>query len=391
MAAFREIEGGVTAPLGFRAAGVHAGIKGRKPDMALIATEMPARVAGVFTRNRIQGATVHLCRERLAGGTAHAVIVNSGNANACTGEPGREDARRMADLTAQGLGVDPATVFVCSTGVIGVRLPMDRVEPGITKAVSALTDDGGPAAARAIMTTDTVPKEIAVELVVDGKPVRIAGMAKGAGMIEPNMATMLCFITTDAAVEGAALQRALADAVELSFNKISVDGDQSCNDTVLVLANGAASAGVLDEKHAAWGAFREALRHVTLTLAQAIVRDGEGATKFVTVRVAGARSNADARLAVRAIANSLLVKTSWYGRDPNWGRVIDAVGYSGADVVEEKVDISFDEVCAVRGGRISEEPLSRMEEVLNRDAFTVAVDLHIGDGQDVVYNCDCSV
>ena len=243
MSKLRAVEGGVTAPRGFLACGAPAGIKRGRDDMALLVSRTDAVVAGVFTTNRIQGATVKLCRERLAGRKARAVIINAGNANACNGPQGLKDARRMGVLTAEALGVAPATVFVCSTGVIGRPMPMDKIANGVRQAVPALSETGGDAAARAIMTTDTVNKQVALEFEIDGKRVRLGGMCKGAGMIEPCMATMLCFLTTDAAVEAGALQRSLAEAVEQSFNRVTVDGDQSCNDTVLLLANGAAGCG----------------------------------------------------------------------------------------------------------------------------------------------------
>ena len=388
---FKEVQGGVTAARGFRAGVVAAEIKRKgRTDLALLVSDRPAAVAGVFTTNRIQGATVKLDRERLAGGVARAVVINSGNANACNGAQGLADARRMAALVAKELEVDEATVFVCSTGTIGIPMPMDRVEKGIRALVPALSADGGPGAARAIMTTDTVDKQAAYELQIDGKRVRVGGMAKGAGMIEPNMATMLAFLTTDAAVKREALQICLRVAVNESFNRVTVDGDQSCNDTVLLFANGEAGNRPLDEKHPEWPLFAEAVKRVARDLAMKIARDGEGATKFVTVKVESAASDEDAAKAARAIANSLLVKTSWFGCDPNWGRVIDAVGYSGADVREELVDIRYDDVLAVRHGQAAGEPLARLEEVLRRKEFSLTVSLHLGSGADTVYTCDCS-
>jgi len=393
MSEFKRVDGGVTAARGFRAAAVCAGIKGKttRPDVALLASDRDAAVAGTFTTNRVQAAPVKLCRERLAGGAARAVVVNSGSANACTGPQGMRDAERTAAVAAEALGVDVRTVFVCSTGTIGIPLPMDRMEAGVREAARALSPDGGPAAARAIMTTDTVDKQAAVELRIDGADVRVGGMAKGAGMIEPNMATMLGFLTTDAAVEPAALQDCLSAAVRESFNRITVDGDQSTNDTVLLLANGAAGNRRLGALHPQWAEFAGAVAAVARDLAMKIVADGEGATCFVTVAVTGAASNADARAAARAVANSLLVKTSWFGGDPNWGRVMDAVGYSGAEVREERVDIAYDEVSAVRGGmKDPGTPLRALEEALRRKRFTLTVNLNIGVGTDTVYTCDCS-
>ena len=385
------IPGGVTSPRGYRAAAVMAGIKAARNDVALICAAAPAAVAGVFTTNRIKAAPVKLCQGRVKSGRAQAIIVNSGNANACTGPQGIEDARTTAQLTAQALGMAEDLVLVCSTGTIGVPLPMDKVRPAIPRAAAALSDTGGDAAAKAIMTTDTVDKQIAARLKVDGRIVTIGGMAKGAGMIEPNMATLLVFLTTDAAVAPESLQRALKAAADGSFNRISVDGDQSTNDTALLLANGAAGHAPLNEKHPDWLAFCEALNEVTRALALKIVGDGEGATKLVTVAVRGAASDEDARKAARAVSNSLLVKTSWFGEDPNWGRVIDAVGYSGAEVTEERVDIRYDDVPAIRGGRVSgASSFDQLKQVISKKAFTITIDLNLGAGSHTMYTCDCS-
>jgi len=302
-----------------------------------------------------------------------------------------DDARKMAKLAADRLGVDEQDVLVCSTGTIGTFLPMDKIAVGTATAVDALSPDGGGDAARAIMTTDTVDKQEAVELEAGGARIRVGGMTKGAGMIEPNMATMLGFLATDAAVSPAALQACLRTAADASFNRISVDGDQSTNDTVLLLANGAAGGRTLDEKDPDWDLFASAVRDVATRLAMRIVRDGEGATRFVTVIVRGAASAEDASKATRAIANSLLVKTSWYGGDPNWGRVMDAAGYSGAAMREEDVEILYDDLCAVRNGLANPEiEESELAAVLAGAEFTVTVDLHSGDGADTVYTCDCS-
>jgi glutamate N-acetyltransferase/amino-acid N-acetyltransferase len=390
MQTWTEIAGGVTAPQGFLAAGVAAGIKASGMDMALLVSAVPAVVAGTFTQNRIQAAPVKLCRERLSGRQARAVIINSGNANACTGEPGMVDAIRMASRTAKRLEADPAQVFVCSTGTIGKPLPMDRVEAGIEAVVAALTEDGGDTAAKAIMTTDTVDKQVAATCEMDGKTVTIGGMAKGAGMIEPNMATMLGFLTTDATVPADALQACLSAAVGSSFNRITVDGDQSTNDTVLMFANGMAGTGLIMPDHPQWSVFCDAVGYVCTTLAKMIVKDGEGATRFVTITVNGAVTRDDAFAAARAVANSLLVKTSWYGGDPNWGRVIDAVGYSGAELTESSIDIRYNDVWAVKGGRAAESSLADLEAVLQEKTFEIVIDLNLGSGTDTVYTCDCS-
>lgn len=392
MKEYEAIEGGVTAPKGYRAAGVQAGIKYPKPDMAMLLSDKPAVVAGTFTRNKIQGAHVKLCRERLIARKAQAIVVNSGCANACVGPQGLQDAMKMAKIAASSLNIDEKLVFVCSTGTIGIPMPMDKIEKGIVDAAKVLSVDGGTAAARAIMTTDTVDKQFAVECKISGVSVRIGGMAKGAGMIEPNMATMLAFMTTDAAVEPKSLQTCLSDAVAESFNRISIDGDQSCNDTVLFMANGAAGNKMLDSNDPEWSIFCDAVHVVAKELALKIVRDGEGATKFVTVTVSGAVSKTQARMAARAIANSLLVKTSWFGGDPNWGRIIDAVGYSGAEVIEDQVNISFDQLMVVKGGRKSPDiAIKDLESVIARKSFEIDVNLNLGKGRDTVYTCDCSV
>jgi len=388
----RYITGGVTAARGFKAAGVHAGIKASKPDLALIVSEPPAVAAGTFTTNKVKAAPVRLCQERLKrSGMAGAIVVNSGSANACTGPRGLQDARRTAEIAAAELGVPAEAVLVCSTGTIGKPLPMDKIEKGIKLAAAKLSRAGGATAARAIMTTDTRPKEVAVEVLIDGRRVRVGGMAKGAGMISPNMATMLAFLTTDAAVERRALQTCLQRAVAGSFNRITVDGDMSTNDTVILLANGLAGNRLLTPGHAEWRTFQAAVEAVTLGLAFKIVKDGEGATKFVTVTVKGAKSEADARKVARAVGNSLLVKTSWYGGDPNWGRIIAAVGYSGAAVREEKIDIRFAGKLAVRGGQKAPKfALKTLEKILAKRSFSIEIDLGLGSWKHTVYTCDCS-
>ncbi len=378
-------------PTGFRAAGCAAGIKpDGAPDMALLVSDVPAAVAGVFTTNQVQAAPVRLDRERLAGGCARAVIVNSGIANACTGPAGLRDARRTARLAARALGVPESTVFVCSTGSIGRPLPMDRIAGGIARLVPALAEDGGEAASAAIMTTDTRPKRWTVRTRVAGRPVTVCGLAKGAGMIEPNMATMLAFLTTDADVPPRVLQRLLRSAVEATFNRITVDGDRSTNDTVLFLANGLAGGGALGPSSRGWPAFRDAVFETADQLAWMIVRDGEGATKAVTIRVGGARSNAEADRAARSVANSLLVKTAWAGTRPNWGRVMDALGYARARVEEGKVSIRFDGLPAVRAGRAGPADPAALEAVVARPEFTVDIRLGLGRGEAVVRTCNCT-
>jgi glutamate N-acetyltransferase / amino-acid N-acetyltransferase len=388
----KQIPGGVTAPLGFRAACVCAGIRQtERPDLALLVSDPCAAAAAVFTTNRVQAAPVLWCRERLKGGRAAAVLINSGNANACTGEHGRNAVAACARRVAEVLSTEPEAVWVCSTGTIGIPLPVEAVLSAIEPAAAALAPDGGGAAALAIMTTDTVPKEHALGLTIEGVPVRVGGMAKGAGMIAPNMATMLGFLTTDAAVAPDALQACLRDVAACTFNKITVDGDQSTNDTLLLLANGAAGGGMLDARHPEWDRFRAAVECVARALALKLVADGEGATKVATVRVHGARSDADAARAVRAVAESLLVKTAWYGGDPNWGRIIAALGYSGADIDPERVSIAFDGVAVVRDGCLAPgASLRDLELILRKPRFSVEIGLHLGPGEDTMYSCDCS-
>ena len=381
----------VVLPAGFTAAGIAAGFKrSGKKDLALLASDRPAAAAGCFTRNQVRSATVRLDAARVKSGRGRAVVVNSGNANACTGAQGMRDARRMADLAARALGVPAGQVYVCSTGPIGVPMPMDLVEAGVPKVAAALSAGGGNDAADAIMTTDTRPKRCTATFEVDGRKATLAAFAKGAGMIHPNMATMLCFVCTDAAVEPAALRRALKAATEASFNRISVDGDQSTNDTVLALANSAAGNRPLRPGRRDWKVFADALAAVLRNLALKIARDGEGATKLITVRVRGARSGREADAAARAVANSLLVKTCWHGDYPNWGRILDAVGYSAAKVDEDRIDLFYDDVQAVRRGVSAGAPVSRLSAIQAREAFTVTIDLHLGRGAAEVHTCDCS-
>lgn len=381
----------VVLPQGFAAAGIAAGLKrSGKKDMALVVSDRPAACAGVFTTNQVKAAPVRVDQEVVKRRTARALVVNSGNANACTGARGMKDARTMAATTARLLGVKPAEVLVCSTGAIGKPMPMKTVSAGLRKLPGALSAGGGRDAALAIMTTDTRKKTATVRLLVDGRPVVLTAFAKGAGMIEPNMATMLGFFLTDAAVEPKALQHALKQAVDASFNRISVDGDMSTNDTCLLLANGAAGNRPLQPDHKDWAAFTGALRVVALDLAQRIARDGEGCTKLITVHVRGARTDAEADAAARAVANSMLVKTCWHGDYPNWGRVMDALGYSPAQVDEARVDIFYDRLAAARRGVATRTPVQALSKVQRQERFTLTVDLHLGKGDAVVYTCDCS-
>src|SRR5882757_5603503 len=367
---FKDIKGSIVAPKGFLASGVFCDIKrlgtgkgsnkGQKRDLALIISETPATVAGMFTTNQVCAAPVKVCVERVkTGGRVQTLVVNSGNANACTGKQGMADAREMVSFTERALNFPKGSALVGSTGRIGVTMPMDNVRAGIIEAATLLGSavENADHAAEAIMTSDSRSKQIAIEFKLGGKKVRIGGICKGAGMIQPGMsptgarpatlphgglhATMLCFITTDAAIDAKVLQAALNEAVAHSFNRITVDGDMSTNDTVLVLANGLAGNKKFRIQNSEFRIFQTALNHVCLELAKMIVRDGEGVHRVVTVRVNGAKTIQDADAAARAVANSALVKTSGHGGDPNWGRIIDAVGYSPAKVVEEKIDIGY--------------------------------------------------
>ena len=385
--------GGVASAQGFKACGVAAGIKypGRM-DVAMVAGDKPCAVAGMFTTNRVAAAPVLVDRERVKGGCARAILINSGCANACTGEQGVADAKESARAVASAMDVPQEQILVCSTGVIGAYLPMERLAAGAKAAVAALSPAGGADAARAIMTTDLVPKEAAVALDIDGRRVVIGGMCKGSGMIEPRMATMLAFVTTDANIGPQALDTALRAAVEKTFNRAVVDGDQSTNDTILMMASGRAGAPrtPLTPEHPQWPDFCAALREVCDRLARMVVMDGEGATKFVTVRVAGARTERDAQLAARSIAKSALVKTSWFGCDPNWGRVMCAAGYSGAEVDDQKAQVFYGVECVFDHGKVVMRDRARVQDVMRQREFEVVVNLNLGDGEDTVYTCDFS-
>jgi len=382
--------GGVTTPQGFRAAGVSAGIKANGGlDLALLVSETPATAAAVFTINRAQAAPVLVSREHLtrSGGVARAVIVNSGCANACTGDEGLQIANTMAADTARLVGCPVEHVLVASTGVIGVALPLDKIRSGLPAALRALGANQGAAAARAIMTTDPFPKEAAARTTIGGRDASVGGMAKGSGMIEPMMATMLAFITTDAAVPQPLLDRALRDAVHDTFNAITVDGECSTNDTVMLLANGASGATV---DAGQYDAFVGALRGVCLELALGIVRGGEGATKLVTVTVTGAASPEEARRAAKAIANSPLVKTAIHGGDPNWGRLIAVAGRAGVEFDLGRAAVTIGSTVLFEAGKPHDDNAPRAAEYLKGKEIAVAVDLGAGRATSTVWTCDLS-
>ncbi len=386
------LDGGVTAVPGILAAGVAAGIKpSGKKDLALIYSSSPARAAAVFTTNQVKGAPVLVSMEHVRDGIAQAIVASSGCSNVCTGEQGIRDAREMARTVGDLLRIPARHVLIAATGVIGQRLPMDRVRAGLPQLVKALSPQGSRAAAEAIMTTDTRPKEAAVKVEIDGRPVTIGGIAKGVGMIEPHLATMLCFLTTDAAVAPAALQAVLRRAVDRSFNRITVDGDQSTSDTVAILANGLAETAPLEANRRGLRQLAQGVEAVTGRLARLLVEDGEGATKVVTVVVRGAGSRRDALAAARSVAGSLLVKTAINGQDPNWGRIMMALGKSPARVDPDRVAIAFDDELLVERGALREGArLDRIRETMARPAYTIAIDLGLGRGEERMLTCDLS-
>lgn len=388
----KKIDGGVTAAKGFVGNAISCGIK--KPeatrlDLALVYSELPTTSAGTFTTNRVRAACVRVSEEHLAKGDIRAIVVNSGNANACTGAAGIEVARTECRIVAQELGLQPEEVGVCSTGVIGLPMPMMRIEPRLPELCASLSADKGHDVSSAIITSDTREKEEAVELMIGGKPVRIGSCCKGAGMISPCMATMICLICTDAAVAREHLTAAVREGVEHSFNRITIDGDMSTNDTVLVMANGA-SGVELAPGQPGWDDFVAALHHVMLLQSFRIVQDGERVTKFVTVRVQGAPSQEEAKLVAEGVAKSSLVKSSWNGGDPNWGRIIHAVGYAGTRVLEEKIDIDIAGLPACRGGLQTDTPSDDLRERVQAREFEIVINLNMGDEEYVVYTTDLS-
>ena len=388
----KQVEGGITAVAGIRAAGLHAGIKAvDAKDVALIITDAPAAAAGVFTKNSVTAAPVLVCREHLSDGCAQAVIVNSGNANACTGEVGMANARRMATATAEQLGIDANLVLVSSTGVIGQQLPMDKIESGIQAAASALSTEGGADAAEAIMTTDTHPKSVAVEIEVGDTPVRIGGIAKGSGMIAPNMATMLSYLTTDARINAETLQVALNRVVDDTYNLLTVDTDRSTNDTVLILATGhAENAEIVTADGKDYEAFCEGLLFVCTELVKMLARDGEGATKLVEVIVKHAKNRDDAEKAARAVAESPLVKTAVFANDANWGRIMMAIGKSGAEFDPYQVDVYLADYRLVKNGMDAGYDEGQATALFAQDPVRITIDLRVGDTEITMWTCDYS-
>jgi len=390
------ITGGVCAPKGFSAGGIRCGIKpsSQKKDLALIYSKSPCSAAAMFTANKVKAASVIISKENTADGKLRAIIANSGNANACTGNEGMENAKRMAKLAAEALSINLNEVAVASTGVIGVKLPIDAIENGIGSLKASLRDDaqGNADALEAIMTTDTRKKEIAVEIEIDGKPVRIGAITKGSGMIHPNMATMLAFITTDAVITSSALDLCLHRAVRHSFNRLTVDGDTSTNDMVVVMANGEAGNTPLTGEKDDCRIFYEALEYACVTLSRMMARDGEGATKLVTVSVNGAQCRATAQALAKSIASSSLVKAACFGADANWGRVLCAMGYAGVDFEPEKTNISFKssagEIQVCKDGMNFPFSEDQAKKILSQEEIEIEVTLFEGDGTAAVWGCD---
>ena len=389
----KMIEGGVTAAQGFVAGGIHCGVRKNKskPDLAMIYSEAPCAAAAVYTQNLVKGAPILVTQKNIADGTAKAVICNSGNANTCNAD-GEEKAQAMCDLTAQALGIAPQDVVVASTGVIGQVLPIEPIAAGVPELVKALSADGSHAAATAIMTTDTIAKEAAAEVEIGGKTVKVGGISKGSGMIHPNMATMLCFVTTDCAISPAMLDKAIHQVTEKTFNMISVDGDTSTNDTFAILANGAAGNPEITAPGPDYDAFAQALEAVCRQLSKLMAGDGEGATKLLICRVDGAMDLAMARTVAKSVICSTLFKAAMFGADANWGRVLCAIGYSGAAVDVNKIDVSFRsakgqvDVCQNGAGiPFSEEKAS---QVLSEHEIEILVHLHLGEASAEAYGCD---
>lgn len=387
--------GSVTSPIGFKASGVHCGLKKIKTDMAILYSEKPCSLAAVFTKNVVAAAPVLYGREILKAGKAQAVVINAGNANACTGDEGYRNAIRTAEMAGKELQIAPELVVVSSTGVIGYQLPMDKIEDGIKKAVAALSAESGTDAASAIMTTDTMKKEIAVKLNLEGKSVTLGGMSKGSGMIHPNMATMLGFVSTDANVEANCLQRMLKEVADKTFNMITVDGDTSTNDSLFCLANGMAENSIIrSEADPGYAEFYQALYYVCRHLAISIAKDGEGATKLVTVEVKGAATEADARTIAKSICGSNLVKTAVFGEDANWGRVLCAAGYSGVQFDPYGVDISMasvaGEITVAQNGAGIDFSEEKASIILKEKEIVFIVTLREGKAQATAWCCDFS-
>jgi len=381
----------VTSPRGFHAGATYAGIKKKAEDaldLGILFSEVPSVAAALFTTNQVKAAPILWCQQQIKSGRATAVVANSGCANACTGEQGLADVRETAELVAKGMGVSSQDILVASTGVIGQPLPMTLLRTGIEQII--LSADGGHELARAIMTTDIVPKETAITVKVDESQFTIGGVTKGSGMIHPNLATMLCFLTTDAAVDIDFLNLALKRAVDISFNLVSVDGDTSTNDIVLIMANGLAGNEPISPDSQLAEAFQQALDRVCIYLAKCIARDGEGASRLIEVTVNGASSVNEAKLAARTVVSSSLVKTAVYGSDPNWGRILAAVGRSGVEVIESKIDLYIGQVCLVKAGKPLPFDRQNLVQILSGSEVSVSLNLNLGNGTATAWGCDLS-
>jgi glutamate N-acetyltransferase/amino-acid N-acetyltransferase len=392
--------GSVTTPAGFQAAGIKAGLKQSGAlDMALLVSECPAVAAAAFTSNKFAAPPVRYDEGVIAaGGAIRAIIINSGNANACTGEQGMRDVHTTAQGVASRLGINPEEVLVSSTGRIGVPMPMPTILAGVESAVNSLSNDGGLDAASAIMTTDTVRKSLAVSLQIGGKTVHIGGMTKGAGMIAPklirpahrNEATMLAYVTTDAAVTPGFLDACLGQSLDKSFNRITIDGDTSTNDSFVVLANGRAGNAALTAESPDATKFVAAFNYLVGRLAKEMVLDGEGVTRFVELKVCGARTDEEARTCAETIANSALCKTAWFGADPNWGRILDAAGYAGVDLNPDRVNLDYEGIPIVRGGMDVGTPAAEQVKAIDQREFRIDLELGVGTGEFTIWTCDLS-
>lgn len=388
----KKINGGITAPQGFLAAGINVGVKAgsKKKDLALIYSKEKAIASAVYTKNKFKAPPLFVTEENLMNNEAQAIVVNSGCANACTGDQGKRDALKMVSLTGEVLGIDPSLVIVASTGVIGVYLPMENIEAGLGEIKSHLSIEGGKDASFAIMTTDTVNKEFAYELEIDKKIVKIGGMAKGSGMIHPNMATMLGFITTDALVSKDALKDIFKDVVDDTFNMISVDGDTSTNDMVCILANGEAGNKVIEKGTEDYAKFKEVVGKICEEMSISIVKDGEGATKLLKINIVNALTKDDARKAGKSISTSNLVKTAFFGQDANWGRIITALGYSGAEVEPDKCDVLLGDLLMAKQGQAIVFDEEKALEILKKREIEITCDLNLGSASARAWTCDLS-
>ena len=389
-----EVENSITAPEGFLASGIHCGLKKKKKDLALIYSEVPCVSAGVYTSNKVKGAPILVCKEHLENNTAQALICNSGNANTCNGDDGLGKAKKMAELQGKALNINTEDVLVASTGVIGVPLNIEAIEAGIPKLTKSLSKDGATDACTAIMTTDTVKKELAVQFIIDNKTVTIGSISKGSGMIEPNMCTMLSFITTDISINPALLKEALTEAVNVSYNRVSVDGDMSTNDTVLILANGLANNSTINEKDDNYYKFLEALKYVTTKLSRQVAKDGEGATKLIECKITGATTLDNALKLSKSVINSSLVKTAIFGCDANWGRILCALGYANVPFNPDKVNVYFESskgsilVCKNGSSVNFDEDIAL--KILKEDEILIKVELNMGDVEVSTWGCDLS-